>query len=68
MPFLLCCTVSMVQKITSGGGGSEKFFLVINELSRAVYDLPRETVGPAGSNCFSRVVRTSNSKETYSHL
>ena len=31
-------------------------------------DLPLEAIGPEGSNCFSRVVNTIISKETYSHL
>ena len=30
-------------------------------------DLPREAIGPNGSNCFSRRFRTSISKGTYSH-
>ena len=31
-------------------------------------DLPREAIGPKGSNCFSRGVHTSISKKTYSNL
>ena len=31
-------------------------------------DLPREAIGPKGSNCFSRGVLTGLSKETYSNV
>ena len=48
------------------------FYIYIYKLSTYFTEdrtnLPREAIGPEGSNCSSRGVRTSISKETYSHL
>ena len=51
-----------------GGRGSENFFQSSTYFTKGRTDLPRETIRPPGSNCFSRGDRSSISKETYSHL
>ena len=39
----------------SGGGGPETFFFKISTyFTESRTDLPREAIGPEGSNCFSR--------------
>ena len=40
------------------------FFLVIYEFTEGRTNLPQETIGPKGSNCFLRGVRTSISMAT----
>ena len=56
-----------IQKIPSGAVLT-MFFYSTTYFIDSDTDLPLETIGPFGSNCFSRGVRTSISKETYSHL
>ena len=63
---------AQIQKILSGGGGgvggggggifSHPRTMFFTEVGR---DLPREAIGPKGSNCFSRGVITSIFRETY---
>ena len=48
-----------------GGGGPENLSTYFTE---GRMDLTREAFGPEWSNCFSRVVRTSISKATYSNF
>ena len=59
--------------VCAGGGGGgvgsgQHFlcvlFLIMTYFTEGRTNLPREAMGP----CFSREVRTSISKETYSHL
>ena len=52
------------------GGGPNNVYLfnyLLTYFIEGRMDLPRETIGPKGSNCFSSGGRTSISKETYSH-
>ena len=54
-----------------GGGGPNNVYLfnyLLTYFIEGRMDLPRETIGPKASNCFSSGGRTSISKETYSHL
>ena len=51
------------------GGGMVVFFSQpATYFAEGRTNLPPEAIGPSGSNCFSRGVRTSVSKKTYSHL
>ena len=45
----------------------DKAILVINVFRECHTNLPREAIGPQGSNRFLRGVRANISKETYSH-
>ena len=53
-----------IQKLTSWGWGLGNNVLLYISLVIVVFHLPREEIGPKGSNCFSRGIRTRNSKET----
>ena len=46
----------------------QRFFYSSTYFTKGRMDLHREAIGPDGSNCFWRGVRTKMSKETYSHL
>ena len=58
-----------IKKFPSGGGGRpDNILLVINILRRECTDLPREAIGPRGSNCFQLLLEWSRDQETNSHL
>ena len=66
VPFSIASSHALIQKIPSGG--PETFFKPSTYFTEGRMDLPREAIGPKGSNCFTRGVRTIISKETYSNL
>ena len=68
-PLLSMCRYSRLCR--GGEMGSGKHFLIFESstyFTEGRMDLPREAIGPEGSNCFSKGVQTSISKETCTNL